>query len=133
MYERFTDRARKVMQLANQEAKRFNHEYIGTEHILLGLVREGEGVAVGEAQDRVSGDVIPGEQRRALAAHREGHGVRTGIGGVGKFEDHPKEFAAVLEGDRARVAQRFVDLVEPRVRKERIHELGSGLHRSRGR
>src|SRR5438477_2520615 len=45
MYERFTDRARKVMQLANQEAQRFNHEYIGTEHILLGLVKEGEGVA----------------------------------------------------------------------------------------
>jgi ATP-dependent Clp protease ATP-binding subunit ClpA len=45
MYERFTDRARKVMQLANQEAQRFNHEYIGTEHILLGLVREGCGVA----------------------------------------------------------------------------------------
>ena len=40
MYERFTDRARKVMQLANQEAQRFNHEYIGTEHILLGLVKE---------------------------------------------------------------------------------------------
>ncbi len=45
MYERFTDRARKVMQLANQEAQRFNHEYIGTEHILLALVKEGSGVA----------------------------------------------------------------------------------------
>ena len=45
MYERFTDRSRKVMQLANQEAQRFNHEYIGTEHILLGLVKEGSGVA----------------------------------------------------------------------------------------
>ena len=44
MYERFTDRARKVMLLANQEAQRFNHEYIGTEHILLGLVKEGSGV-----------------------------------------------------------------------------------------
>jgi hypothetical protein len=44
-FERFTDRARKVMQLANQEAQRFNHEYIGTEHILLGLVKEGTGVA----------------------------------------------------------------------------------------
>src|SRR5271170_1847242 len=44
MYERFTDRARKVMALANQEAQRFNHEYIGTEHILLGLVKEGSGV-----------------------------------------------------------------------------------------
>jgi ATP-dependent Clp protease ATP-binding subunit ClpC len=45
MYERFTDRSRKVMQLAAQEAQRFNHEYIGTEHILLGLVKEGSGVA----------------------------------------------------------------------------------------
>ncbi|MBI1899545.1 MAG: ATP-dependent Clp protease ATP-binding subunit [Planctomycetia bacterium] len=45
MYERFTDRARKVMQLANQEAQRFNHEYIGTEHLLLGLIKEGSGVA----------------------------------------------------------------------------------------
>src|SRR5438105_7969928 len=45
MNEKFTDRARKVMQLANQEAQRLNHEYIGTEHILLGLVKEGSGVA----------------------------------------------------------------------------------------
>jgi ATP-dependent Clp protease ATP-binding subunit ClpA len=43
MFERFTDRARKVMALANQEAQRFNHEYIDTEHILLGLVKEGCG------------------------------------------------------------------------------------------
>jgi len=41
---RFTDRARKVMALANQEAQRFNHEQIGTEHILLGLIKEGSGV-----------------------------------------------------------------------------------------
>jgi hypothetical protein len=45
MYERFTDRARRAMQLTIKEAERFNHEYIGTEHILLGLVLEGSGVA----------------------------------------------------------------------------------------
>jgi hypothetical protein len=45
MYERFSDRARKVMQLSNQEALRYNHEYIGPEHILLGLLKEGSGVA----------------------------------------------------------------------------------------
>ncbi len=44
MFERFTDRSRKVMALANQEAQRFHHEYIGPEHILLGLVKEGNGV-----------------------------------------------------------------------------------------
>jgi ATP-dependent Clp protease ATP-binding subunit ClpC len=42
--QRFTDRARKVMALANQEAERFNHEYVGTEHMLLGLIKEGSGV-----------------------------------------------------------------------------------------
>ena len=46
MYEKFSDHARKTMQLANQEAQRFNHEYIGTEHILLGLVKLGEGTAI---------------------------------------------------------------------------------------
>ncbi|MEI6233393.1 MAG: ATP-dependent Clp protease ATP-binding subunit [Planctomycetota bacterium] len=45
MFDRFTDRARKVMAFARQEAERFNHDYIGTEHILLGLVKEGSGVA----------------------------------------------------------------------------------------
>ena len=45
MFDRFTDRARKVMGLARQEAQRFSHDYIGTEHILLGLVQEGSGVA----------------------------------------------------------------------------------------
>jgi ATP-dependent Clp protease ATP-binding subunit ClpC len=45
MFNRFTERARKVIILAKEEARRFNHDYIGTEHILLGLIREGEGVA----------------------------------------------------------------------------------------
>jgi hypothetical protein len=45
MFDRFTDRARKVMGLARQEAQRFNHQYIGTEHILLGLIQEGGEVA----------------------------------------------------------------------------------------
>ncbi|RTZ90559.1 MAG: NDP-hexose 4-ketoreductase [Bacillota bacterium] len=45
MFDKFTDRARKVMALARKEAQRFNHDFIGTEHILLGLVQEGSGVA----------------------------------------------------------------------------------------
>ncbi|HYP60865.1 MAG TPA: ATP-dependent Clp protease ATP-binding subunit [Thermomicrobiales bacterium] len=44
-FDKFTERARKVLQLAQEEAQRFNHNYIGTEHLLLGLVREGDGVA----------------------------------------------------------------------------------------
>ena len=70
MYERFTDRARKVMQLANQEAQRFNHDYIGTEHILLGLAKEGSGVAanvlknlgvgLGRIREEVKNNLAPG-------------------------------------------------------------------------
>src|SRR5207249_12103674 len=45
MFERFTDRARRVVVLAQEEARMLNHNYIGTEHILLGLIHEGEGVA----------------------------------------------------------------------------------------
>ncbi len=72
MYERFTDRARKVMQLANQECDRLNHEYVGTEHILLGLVKEGSGVAsnvlrnlnmdLGTIRDEVMKIVQPGPE-----------------------------------------------------------------------
>lgn len=57
MYEKFTDRLRKVMQRANQEAQRFNHEYIGTEHMLLALCDEGSGVAAG----------VLGDKRNAIA------------------------------------------------------------------
>src|SRR5260370_6154920 len=46
MFERFTDRARRVIVLAQEEARQLNHNYVGTEHILLGLIREGHGVAV---------------------------------------------------------------------------------------
>src|SRR5438093_1739020 len=44
-FDKFTERARRVLTLAQEEAQRFNHNYIGTEHLLLGLIRETEGVA----------------------------------------------------------------------------------------
>ncbi len=51
MFDRFTERARKVVILAKEEARRFNHDYIGTEHILLGLIKEGESVAAAVLQN----------------------------------------------------------------------------------
>ncbi len=76
MFERFTDRARKVMALANQEAQRFNHEYIGTEHILLGLIKEGSGVGanvlknlgvdLNKVRQAVERRVTPGEEMVAV-------------------------------------------------------------------
>ena len=53
MFERFTDRARRVVVLAQEEARMLNHNYIGTEHILLGLIHEGEGVAAQRSVDLV--------------------------------------------------------------------------------
>lgn len=57
MYERFTDDARKVMQFANQEAQRMFHEYIGTEHILLGLAKEGGIITNWVARNKVVDEV----------------------------------------------------------------------------
>ena len=55
MFERFTDRARRVVVLAQEEAKMLNHNYIGTEHILLGLIREGDRVEVPGAEEHRDG------------------------------------------------------------------------------
>jgi len=63
MLDKLTDRARKVMALANQEAQRFNHEYVGTEHILLGLVKEGTGVGANVLKNL---DVDLGKARREV-------------------------------------------------------------------
>src|SRR5437667_7314066 len=60
-------RAKKVIELAVDEARRFNHHYIGTEHILLGLVREGEGIAAGVLESLgVNLDMVRIERKSAL-------------------------------------------------------------------
>jgi ATP-dependent Clp protease ATP-binding subunit ClpA len=77
MFERFTDRARRVIVLAQEEARMLNHNYIGTEHILLGLAREGEGVAaealesLGISLDAVRQQVeeIIGQGQQAPSGH----------------------------------------------------------------
>ncbi|MGO1522949.1 MAG: ATP-dependent Clp protease ATP-binding subunit [Nesterenkonia sp.] len=71
MFERFTDRARRVVVLAQEEARMLNHNYIGTEHILLGLIHEGEGVAakalesleisLGGVREKVQEKIGPGQ------------------------------------------------------------------------
>ena len=77
MFERFTDRARRVVVLAQEEARTLNHNYIGTEHILLGLTREGEGVAakalelLGISQEAVRRQVeeVIGQGQQAPSGH----------------------------------------------------------------
>src|ERR671931_2205098 len=78
-FDKFTERARKVLQLAQEEAQRFNHHYIGTEHLLLGLVREGEGIAAGVLEslgvslDKVRSQVIYVLNQSATYSQQESH------------------------------------------------------------
>ena len=88
MYERFTDRARKVMQLANQEAQRFNHCYVGTEHVLLGILREGTGVAASLLKNAVESPIVRLEIEKLVPA---GHEMVT----IGKLPQPPRATKAI--------------------------------------
>src|ERR1051326_1102080 len=78
-FDKFTERARKVLSLAQEEAQRFNHNYIGTEHLLLGLVLEGEGVASQALLD-LSADQ---NKIRSAVEFIIGRGERTVTGDIG--------------------------------------------------
>ena len=68
MFERFTERARRVIILAREEAGRFRHDFVGTEHILLGLIRDGEGIATAVLQRLgLKLETVKAEVERALA------------------------------------------------------------------
>ncbi|MBI2908485.1 MAG: ATP-dependent Clp protease ATP-binding subunit [Chloroflexi bacterium] len=78
-FDKFTERARKVLTLAQEEAQRFNHNYIGTEHILLGLVREGDGVAA----KVLSNLGVELNKVRSAVEFIIGRGDRTSFGEIG--------------------------------------------------
>jgi ATP-dependent Clp protease ATP-binding subunit ClpA len=78
MFERFTDRARRVIVLAQEEARRLNHNYIGTEHLLLGLIHEGQGVAA-KALESLG---ISLEAVRAQVKEIVGQGLRAPTGHI---------------------------------------------------
>ena len=78
-FDKFTERARKVLSLAQEEAQRFQHNYIGTEHLLLGLVREGEGVAA-----KVLGNLgVELNKVRSAVEYIIGRGDRIVLGEIG--------------------------------------------------
>ena len=78
-FGKFTERTRKVLSLAQEEARRFQHNYIGTEHLLLGLVREGEGVAAKVLSNRG----IELNKLRTAVENIIGHGDRIVLGEIG--------------------------------------------------
>ena len=78
-FDKFTKRARKVLSLAQEEAQRFNHNYIGTEHILLGLIREGDGVAAVVLRNLG----VELDKARSAVEHIIGRGDRVALGEIG--------------------------------------------------
>ncbi|MGH2517079.1 MAG: Clp protease N-terminal domain-containing protein, partial [Ktedonobacterales bacterium] len=78
-FDKFTERARKVLSLAQEEAQRFNHNYIGTEHLLLGLIRERDGVAA-HVLSNLGVDL---NKARAAVEHIIGRGDRIVLGDIG--------------------------------------------------
>jgi ATP-dependent Clp protease ATP-binding subunit ClpC len=83
MFERFTERARQVVVLAQEEARTLKHNYIGTEHILLGLVRENEGVA---ARILLDFDADSEKIRNEVIRMLSGPGSRTAVAGIAEPE-----------------------------------------------
>ncbi|MFP4171487.1 MAG: ATP-dependent Clp protease ATP-binding subunit [Candidatus Hydrogenedentota bacterium] len=86
----FTPRAKKVLELAVEEARRFNHSYIGTEHILLGLVKEGEGIAAKVLQDmKIDLERVQTEVIRLLGDQGKTSGGQASGSGSGKKSQTP--------------------------------------------
>src|ERR687889_2154418 len=151
MFERFTERARKVVVLAQDEARHFNHNYIGTEHLLLGLLREDEGVAA-----RALGSLnVTLDEVREQVESIVGYGEE-GTGGQAPFTPRSKKVLELAlrealqlghnyigtehillglvresEGVAARVLSNL-DVDPDKVRGEVVRRLGGGRSRSRG-
>ncbi|HEU4494959.1 MAG TPA: ATP-dependent Clp protease ATP-binding subunit, partial [Rubrobacteraceae bacterium] len=150
MFERFTERARKVVVLAQEEARHFNHNYIGTEHLLLGLLREDEGVA---ARALASLNVTLDEVREQVESI-VGYGEE-GTGAQAPFTPRSKKVLELAlrealqlghnyigtehillglvresEGVAARVLSNL-DIDPDKVRREVVRMLGGGRGRSR--
>src|ERR687885_1349774 len=151
MFERFTERARKVVVLAQEEARHFNHNYIGTEHLLLGLLREDEGVAARALSSlNVTLDEVR-EQVESIVGYGE-----EGTGGQAPFTPRSKKVLELAlrealqlghnyigtehillglvresEGVAARVLSNL-DVDPDKVRREVVRRLGGGRSRSRG-
>src|SRR6266536_1406903 len=107
MFERFTDRARRVVVLAQEEARLLNHNYIGTEHILLGLIHEGEGVAA-KALESLG---ISLEAVRAQVEEIIGQGQSAPTGLIREGEGVAAQVLVKLGADLSRVRQQVIQLL----------------------
>jgi ATP-dependent Clp protease ATP-binding subunit ClpC len=103
-FDKFTERARKVLSLAQEEAQRFNHNYIGTEHLLLGLVREGDGVAA-----KVLNNLgVSLERARQAVEYIIGQGDRIILGEIG-LTPRAKKVIELAVDEAQRLGHHYID------------------------
>ena len=102
-FAKFTERARSVLSLAQQEAQRLNHSYIGTEHLLLGLVREGDGVAAVALRDMG----VELEKVRGAVEHIIGHGEHETSGEIG-LTRRAKKVLEMAVDEAKRMGHRYI-------------------------
>ena len=120
MFERFTDRARRVVVLAQEEARMLSHNYIGTEHILLGLIREGEGVAaqvlvkLGAELTRVRQQVI-----QLLSGYQGKETAEAGTGGRGGEAGSPSTSLVLDQFGRNLTAAAMEGKLDPVIGREK--------------
>src|SRR5918993_122983 len=120
MFERFTDRARRVVVLAQEEARMLNHNYIGTEHILLGLIHEGEGVAaqvlvkLGAELTRVRQQVI-----QLLSGYQGKETAEAGAGGKGGEAGNPSTSLVLDQFGRNLTAAAMEGKLDPVIGREK--------------
>ena len=118
-FDRFTERGRRVLTLAQEEAQRFGHNYIGTEHLLLGLVREGDGIAA-----RVLGNLgVQLPKVRSAVEFIIGRGESMIMGEIGLTPRAKEEIE--LAADEAR--RRNYDYIAPEQLLMRLVSEGEGL------
>jgi ATP-dependent Clp protease ATP-binding subunit ClpC len=102
-FNKFTERARKVLHLAQEEAQRLHHNYIGTEHLLLGLVREGEGVAA----KVLTSFGVDLEQVRKAVEDIIGRGDRIVLGEIG-FTPRAKKVIELAVDEARRLNHHYI-------------------------
>ena len=120
MHDKFTERVRKVIYLAREEAARLQHDYIGTEHLLLGIIREGEGIAADGAQ-----------QPRARPRPDPPGGREHGRAPSGGTHDHRRDPVHAARQARARAGGRGGALARPQLRRHRAPAARASSARAR--
>ena len=134
-FDKFTDRARRVLTLAQDEAQRFSHSYIGTEHLLLGLVREGDGVA-GQVLANMGVELV---KVRTAIEFLVGRGVRPVVGEVGLTPDGKRVIELAIDEARG-LGHRYIGTehlllglirVDEGIAAEVLKSVGLSLERTR--